>query len=250
MSPDGGPDSLPSQAQIIGEINDAAGETGVIVCAAGSAPGDLHKLWVARDPAGKGYHVEYGYSCMGYEIPGGIGVKLAAPEREVYVLVGRRLVPDAAGRARDRGGAAGPDRDRARRQPRLRVDRRAVAVGRLGRVRDALPVRRERLACRSTRRRPMCCRSTSPPMPRASGAQVIRRKDDRRAARGARGRARRRRPRRGLHRGRPLRRACRATTAGGTCRSPRSQTRTACAPRASDTSETHAAQRQYLRSSR
>jgi 3D-(3,5/4)-trihydroxycyclohexane-1,2-dione acylhydrolase (decyclizing) len=58
------------------------------VCAAGSAPGDLHKLWHARDPEGKGYHVEYGYSCMGYEIPGGMGVKLAAPEREVYVMVG------------------------------------------------------------------------------------------------------------------------------------------------------------------
>ncbi len=79
---------LPSQAQVIGAINDAAGETGVVVCAAGSAPGDLHKLWHARDPAGKGYHVEYGYSCMGYEIPGGMGVKLAAPEREVFVLVG------------------------------------------------------------------------------------------------------------------------------------------------------------------
>ncbi|HTX10293.1 MAG TPA: 3D-(3,5/4)-trihydroxycyclohexane-1,2-dione acylhydrolase (decyclizing) [Solirubrobacteraceae bacterium] len=78
----------PSQAQIIKEINDAAGETGVVVCAAGSAPGDLHKLWRARDPAGKSYHVEYGYSCMGYEIPGGMGVKLAAPEREVYVLIG------------------------------------------------------------------------------------------------------------------------------------------------------------------
>ena len=78
----------PSQAEVIGAINDAAGETGVVVCAAGSAPGDLHKLWHARDPAGKGYHVEYGYSCMGYEIPGGIGVKLAAPEREVFVLVG------------------------------------------------------------------------------------------------------------------------------------------------------------------
>jgi 3D-(3,5/4)-trihydroxycyclohexane-1,2-dione acylhydrolase (decyclizing) len=71
---------------VIGAINDAAGETGVIVCAAGSAPGDLHKLWQARDP--KSYHVEYGYSCMGYEIPGGIGVKVAAPEREVFVLVG------------------------------------------------------------------------------------------------------------------------------------------------------------------
>jgi 3D-(3,5/4)-trihydroxycyclohexane-1,2-dione acylhydrolase (decyclizing) len=82
------PPAPPTQAQIIKEINDAAGETGVVVCAAGSAPGDLHKLWRARDPAGKGYHVEYGYSCMGYEIPGGTGVKLAAPEREVYVLIG------------------------------------------------------------------------------------------------------------------------------------------------------------------
>jgi 3D-(3,5/4)-trihydroxycyclohexane-1,2-dione acylhydrolase (decyclizing) len=79
---------LPSQAEVIGAINDAAGETGVVVCAAGSAPGDLHKLWRARDPAGKGYHVEYGYSCMGYEIPGGLGIKLAAPEREVFVLIG------------------------------------------------------------------------------------------------------------------------------------------------------------------
>jgi 3D-(3,5/4)-trihydroxycyclohexane-1,2-dione acylhydrolase (decyclizing) len=81
-------DQLPAQAQVIGAINDAAGERGVVVCAAGSAPGDLHKLWRARDPDGKGYHVEYGYSCMGYEIPGGIGVKLAAPEREVFVFIG------------------------------------------------------------------------------------------------------------------------------------------------------------------
>ncbi|TMM04364.1 MAG: 3D-(3,5/4)-trihydroxycyclohexane-1,2-dione acylhydrolase (decyclizing) [Actinobacteria bacterium] len=80
--------ALPHQAAVIGAVNDAAGETGVVVCAAGSMPGDLHKLWRARDPAGKGYHVEYGYSCMGYEIPGGMGVKLAAPEREVYVMVG------------------------------------------------------------------------------------------------------------------------------------------------------------------
>jgi 3D-(3,5/4)-trihydroxycyclohexane-1,2-dione acylhydrolase (decyclizing) len=79
---------LPSQAQVIGAINDAAGQTGVVVCAAGSAPGDLHKLWRARDPDGKSYHVEYGYSCMGYEIPGGMGVKLAAPERQVFVLIG------------------------------------------------------------------------------------------------------------------------------------------------------------------
>ncbi len=77
-----------TQAQVIGAINDAAGQRGVVVCAAGSAPGDLHKLWRARDPEGKGYHVEYGYSCMGYEIPGGIGVKLAAPDRSVFVLIG------------------------------------------------------------------------------------------------------------------------------------------------------------------
>jgi 3D-(3,5/4)-trihydroxycyclohexane-1,2-dione acylhydrolase (decyclizing) len=79
---------LPTQAAVIAAVNDAAGETGVVVSAAGSMPGDLHKLWRARDPAGKGYHVEYGYSCMGYEIPGGMGVKLAAPEREVYVMIG------------------------------------------------------------------------------------------------------------------------------------------------------------------
>ncbi len=81
-------EGLPTQTQVIGAINDAAGETGVVVGAAGSAPGDLHRLWRARDPEGKGYHVEYGYSCMGYEIAGGVGVKLAVPEREVFVLVG------------------------------------------------------------------------------------------------------------------------------------------------------------------
>ncbi len=88
QSLDGDHAGPPTQSQVIKEINDAAGDTGVVVCAAGSAPGDLHKLWRARDPDGKSYHVEYGYSCMGYEIPGGMGVKLAAPEREVYVLVG------------------------------------------------------------------------------------------------------------------------------------------------------------------
>jgi 3D-(3,5/4)-trihydroxycyclohexane-1,2-dione acylhydrolase (decyclizing) len=77
---------LPSQGEVIGAVNDAAEPRDVVVCAAGSMPGDLHKLWRTRDP--KGYHVEYGYSCMGYEIAGGLGVKLAAPDREVYVLVG------------------------------------------------------------------------------------------------------------------------------------------------------------------
>ncbi|MFE0149743.1 3D-(3,5/4)-trihydroxycyclohexane-1,2-dione acylhydrolase (decyclizing) [Nonomuraea sp. NPDC059007] len=74
------------QPAILGAVNAAAGEDGVVVCAAGSMPGDLHKMW---RPSGPGsYHVEYGYSCMGYEIAGGLGVKLAVPEREVFVLVG------------------------------------------------------------------------------------------------------------------------------------------------------------------
>jgi 3D-(3,5/4)-trihydroxycyclohexane-1,2-dione acylhydrolase (decyclizing) len=77
---------LPAQSEVIGAVNDASDPTDVVVCAAGSMPGDLHKLWRTRDP--KGYHVEYGYSCMGYEIAGGLGVKMAAPDREVYVLVG------------------------------------------------------------------------------------------------------------------------------------------------------------------
>jgi 3D-(3,5/4)-trihydroxycyclohexane-1,2-dione acylhydrolase (decyclizing) len=75
-----------SQGEVIGLLNAALGARDVIVCAAGSLPGDLHKLWRARDP--KSYHVEYGYSCMGYEIAGGLGVKMADPSREVYVLVG------------------------------------------------------------------------------------------------------------------------------------------------------------------
>jgi 3D-(3,5/4)-trihydroxycyclohexane-1,2-dione acylhydrolase (decyclizing) len=81
-----GHDPLPAQSEVIGAVNDASAPTDVVVCAAGSMPGDLHKLWRTRDP--KGYHVEYGYSCMGYEIAGGLGVKMAAPEREVYVMVG------------------------------------------------------------------------------------------------------------------------------------------------------------------
>lgn len=77
---------LISQGEVIGVVNTLSQPQDVVLCAAGSLPGDLHKLWRTRDP--KGYHLEYGYSCMGYEIPGGIGVKLADPEREVYVMMG------------------------------------------------------------------------------------------------------------------------------------------------------------------
>ena len=75
-----------TQGEVIGVVNTLSQPRDVVVCAAGSLPGDLHKLWRTRDP--KGYHLEYGYSCMGYEIAGGLGVKLADPAREVYVMVG------------------------------------------------------------------------------------------------------------------------------------------------------------------
>ncbi len=75
-----------SQGEVIGVVNEATEARDIMVCAAGSLPGDLHKLWRTRQPSG--YHMEYGYSCMGYEIAGGLGAKMAHPEREVFVLVG------------------------------------------------------------------------------------------------------------------------------------------------------------------
>ncbi len=77
---------LPAQSAVIGTVNSFSEPEDVVVCAAGSMPGDLHKIWRTCDP--KGYHVEYGYSCMGYEIAGGLGVKIADPGREVYIMVG------------------------------------------------------------------------------------------------------------------------------------------------------------------
>jgi 3D-(3,5/4)-trihydroxycyclohexane-1,2-dione acylhydrolase (decyclizing) len=77
---------LPSQGELIGAVNENSDPDAIMVCAAGSLPGDLHKLWRSRHP--KNYHMEYGYSCMGYEIAGGLGAKMAAPDREVIVMVG------------------------------------------------------------------------------------------------------------------------------------------------------------------
>jgi 3D-(3,5/4)-trihydroxycyclohexane-1,2-dione acylhydrolase (decyclizing) len=82
---------LPAQSEVIGAVNEVSAPRDVVVCAAGSMPGDLHKLWRTRDP--KGYHVEYGYSCMGYEIAGGLGVAMAVrdtadADRDVIVMVG------------------------------------------------------------------------------------------------------------------------------------------------------------------
>ncbi len=75
-----------SQAEVVGAVSRAAGPRDVVLCAAGSLPGDLHKLWRTRDP--KGFHLEYGYSTMGYECAAGIGAKLACPDREIFVMVG------------------------------------------------------------------------------------------------------------------------------------------------------------------
>jgi len=78
--------ALPSDAQVLGAVNRAAQSGDVVVCAAGGLPGELHKLWRTAGPGG--YHLEYGFSCMGYEIAGGLGVKLAHPGQEVFVMVG------------------------------------------------------------------------------------------------------------------------------------------------------------------
>ncbi|WP_275295430.1 3D-(3,5/4)-trihydroxycyclohexane-1,2-dione acylhydrolase (decyclizing) [Amycolatopsis sp. La24] len=78
--------ALPAQTEILGALNSELDDRDVVINAAGSMPGDLQMLWRARDP--KAYHVEYAYSCMGYEIAAGVGAKMAAPEREVVVLVG------------------------------------------------------------------------------------------------------------------------------------------------------------------
>ncbi|WGM40062.1 3D-(3,5/4)-trihydroxycyclohexane-1,2-dione acylhydrolase (decyclizing) [Caulobacter sp. NIBR1757] len=81
-----GDNVLPSDAQVLGAVWRTADEDAVVVCAAGGLPGELHKLWRTHRPGG--YHVEYGFSCMGYEIAGGLGVKMAEPGREVIVTVG------------------------------------------------------------------------------------------------------------------------------------------------------------------
>lgn len=79
-------DNQMQQPNVLRIVNEVAGKRSTVVCAAGSLPGDLHKLWKTYEP--EGYHLEYGYSCMGYEIAGGLGVKMAHPDREVVVMVG------------------------------------------------------------------------------------------------------------------------------------------------------------------
>lgn len=77
---------LPSDGEVVGAVNRSSRKRDVVVCAAGGLPGDLQKLW--KTSFDRGYHIEYGYSCMGYEIAGGLGVKMALPDSQVYVMVG------------------------------------------------------------------------------------------------------------------------------------------------------------------
>ncbi len=111
--------ALPSDAEVIGAVQRASAPSDIVVCAAGGLPGELHKLWQASEPGG--YHLEYGYSCMGYEIAGGVGVKMAHPAG------GRRLLPDDELGNRPLGHAGREADHRPSRQPRLRLHRPAAA---------------------------------------------------------------------------------------------------------------------------
>ena len=116
---------LPTDAQVLGAVNRALGKGATVVCAAGGLPGELHKLWRCPEPGG--YHVEYGYSCMGYEIAGGLGVKMADPDRTVAVLVGDGsylMMNSEIATSVASGHAAA---HRALRQPRLRLHPPAAA---------------------------------------------------------------------------------------------------------------------------
>lgn len=78
--------ALPTDAQVIGAVQRSTSDDTILLCAAGGLPGELHKLWKTTKP--NGYHMEYGFSCMGYEIAGGLGAKMAAPSRDVVVMIG------------------------------------------------------------------------------------------------------------------------------------------------------------------
>ena len=129
---------LPAQTEILGALNEFMAERDVVVQAAGSMPGDLQMLWRARDP--KQYHVEYGYSCMGYEIAGGLGAKLADPGREVFVLVGDGSYLMMASEIVTAVSEGIKLNIILVQNQRLRLHRLAVGVARLAAVRHQLPL--------------------------------------------------------------------------------------------------------------
>ena len=121
----------PAQSEVIGAMWEASGPRDVLLSAAGSHPGDLHKLWRTRTP--NGYHMEYGYSCMAYEIPGAMGAKIADPSARSLCLSGRRHLPDDADRDRDFGSGRHQDHHRAGGQSRLWQHRQSEPVAGAGR---------------------------------------------------------------------------------------------------------------------
>ena len=145
--------ALPSDAQVIGAVQRVATGNTIAMCAAGTMPGALQVLWQA---AKGGYHMEYGYSCMGYEVAGAMGIKLAEPVEGGDLLRRRRLLHDGQLRTRHRGDAARALHHRADRQPRLRLHQPAAAGVRRRRVQQHV----QGLA--TSRRSP---RSTSSPTP-------------------------------------------------------------------------------------
>ena len=150
--------ALPYDGDVIGAVQRSAKDSAtrdIVVCAAGTLPAELHKLWRTAVPGG--YHMEYGYSCMGYEIAGGLGVKMAMPDRDVVVMVGDGSYLMLNCRDRNLGDAR-PQAHRGRaRQSRLRLHQPLAAGG--GRRAVQQPARRLRagtLGCSSRRLRRAC----------------------------------------------------------------------------------------------
>ncbi len=154
---------LPAQTEILGALNELVGPDAVVVQAAGSMPGDLQMLWRAQDP--KQYHVEYAFSCMGYEVAGALGRQDGRPGARGVRAGRRRLVPDDGPGDRHRGvrGHQAGAGDRA--EPRVLLDRLAVREPRLAAVRHVLPLPQHRVRACSTG---TSCPSTWPRTPRAS----------------------------------------------------------------------------------
>ena len=130
-------DGLLTQGQVLGAVNELTDPRDVVLCAAGSMPGDLHKLWRVRDR--KAYHVEYGYSCMGYEVAGLPRHQARRPHPRGVRDGRRRRLPDDADRARHRGPGAAQGHRRARPEPRVPLDRLALGEPRVAALRHELP---------------------------------------------------------------------------------------------------------------
>ena len=215
-------DGLLTQGQVLGAVDELTDPRDVVLCAAGSMPGDLHKLWRVRDR--RAYHVEYGYSCMGYEVPASIGIRLADESRDVFAMVGDGGYLMMPTELVDRGAGAGQGHRRPRAEPRLPLDRVALRVARLAALRHLLPLPASRRVASTA----ACCRSTSPRTP----ARSVRTSS--RCTRSTSCTRRSRRPRPRLPTAAPSSstsrptRSCTPPTArrGGTCRSRRSATST------------------------